>query len=116
MLVRKVVTIVFLIIGLLAQGVVSAHARPDIEDAIHSMSHGSMSHHHEDDGSTHFDSSDESLQHMQADHCGGCAAALPSSPYLGASALHFVLREHGRYDPPPDPFLEGPHRPPRPHA
>lgn len=113
MVVRRVLTVVVLIIGLLTQGLVSAHAMPDIEAAVHAASHGSMSHHHEDDGSTHFDSSDESTQHMQADHCNGCVGALPGSAYLAGSPLHRVTAERARSDPPPEPFLEGPHRPPR---
>lgn len=113
---RRALTVVVLIIGLLAQGLVSAHAMPDVEAAVHSASHGSALHHHGEDGSTRFDTSDESLQHVQADHCGGCAAALPSDRCLTGGSPGSGHSESRRYDPPPEPFLEAPHRPPRLHA
>lgn len=70
-----------------------------------------VSHHHEDDGSIHFDNSEESTQHIQ-DHCsslpGGlfvpCLATAPLR-LVTTATIHLVAYI-------PDPMLELPHRPP----
>ena len=110
---RKVLTLLLLAASLLFQGFVFAKGLVDIDAAIHATSHAGAPHHHDDDGSTRYDSSDESLQHMQADHLG-----LVSGPTVTAPALVSPLLGHSAAvaapdEPPPDFFLEGPHRPPR---
>lgn len=73
-----------------------------------------VSHHHDDDGSIHFDVSDESAQHVQ-DHCcspqpGGLFVPELLSPppqlveTIPVAEITFI----------PDPMLEHPHRPPAP--
>lgn len=71
-----------------------------------------VSHHHEDDGSIHFDASDESIQHVQDHSC---------SPQPGGLFIPQILRAPDQLievlmiDPIthiPDPMLELPHRPP----
>lgn len=116
MSVRKVLTIFVVIAGLLCQAAAFAFGEPRLEDAIHAASQVGAAHHHEDDGSTHFDFSDESLQHMQADHCAASAGPLPGAPALAASPLRHTLTAARGLDPPVPPFLEGPDRPPRHRA
>jgi hypothetical protein len=111
--VRKVLTALLLVSSLLWQGLASTHASSNLEDVAHALSHIGPAHHHEADGSTHFDDSDESLQHMQVDNVGSAGAAIPA-------AVSFVSLDlgQGHYrapaeSPPPDPFLAGLDRPPR---
>jgi hypothetical protein len=110
--VRKVLLILVLVASLVSQGLVFAQELVDIDAAIHAASHASAPHHHDGDA-THYDSSDESLQHMHADHCcvlGGPAVRplVLDSPLLRDAKVVEVPES-----PPPDPFLEGPRRPPR---
>lgn len=71
-----------------------------------------VSHHHEDDGSIHFDASEESVQHVQDHSCSPQPAGLfvpelVTAPVqlvetISATEVNFI----------PDPMLEHPHRPP----
>ena len=110
---RKVLTILILIASLLGQSVLAAHSMPDIDDAVHATSHVGPAHHHEADGSTHFDDSGESLNHMQADQAGSVTAALPRAPFALAPFLRHGFARAPTPTAPPDPFLDGPRRPPR---
>lgn len=69
-------------------------------------------HHHHDDGGYHLDDSGESAQHIIADYVIGSPALLANLdvkiPFVGS---HSPGTQHvGRV---PNPFLEGPLRPPR---
>lgn len=110
---RKLLTLVLLAASLLLQGLTAARASVDLDAALHAPSHVGALHHHGDDGSTHYDSSDESLQHMQADHCGMASGPTVEAPVLSTPLLRYALAPAAAHGPPPDPFLEGPHRPPR---
>jgi hypothetical protein len=114
--VRKLLTILVLIAGLLSQGYVAAKGLVDIDAAVHATSHAAAAHHHDDDGSTHYDSSDESLQHMQADHMGVVSGPTVAPAPLAAPVLRYTATAAAQEEPPPDPYLEGPRRPPRREA
>ena len=82
-------------------------------DIVHEVEHlKATSHHHNDDGSVHYDDSDESAAHF-ADH-----AASPQSASLPSGAMPSLVIEPYTiklYEPAyslPDPFLEDPQRPP----
>jgi hypothetical protein len=111
--VRKVLTILMLVASVLWQGLSTVHASVDIEAAVHAASHAGPAHHHEDDGSTHFDDSEESLQHMQADQAGTVNAALPDAPAVALPSFRHARNRASTGSPPPDPFLAGLDRPPR---
>ena len=80
---------------------------------VHELEHEEgIHHHHEDDGSVHYDESDESLDHAQ-EHSS------PSQPVsFGVVRLAIppeqAVSEPGPYvaQEVPEPFLDGPHRPP----
>lgn len=81
--------------------------------ALHALGNDTrLHHHHQDDGSVHYDDSDASLDHAQ-DHSSCAQPAvfpiarlmLPSAPPASLLA-RYVTRVV------PEPFLEGPHRPP----
>ena len=109
---RKLLTILFVVASLLSQGFVAAQGLVDIDAAAHAESHASAPHHH-DDGSTQYDSSNESLQHMQADHVGVVSGPTVQMPAMSAPVLSDSRAVEVPEPPPPDPFLEGPRRPPR---
>ena len=109
---RKVLQILVLIASLLSQGLVSAKGLVDIDAAIHAAAHASAPHHHDGDA-THYDSSDESLQHMHADHCCVLGGPAVRPLVLTSPRLRDAMVREAPEAPPPDPFLEGPRRPPR---
>lgn len=88
----------------------------DTGTLVHELQHeaGIQHHHHEEDGSVHYDESDESFEHAQ-DHSS------PSQP-VGFAVARMVLPaeqpvcEPGLYvaQAVAEPFLDGPHRPPAP--
>ena len=82
-------------------------------DIAHEVEHlEATSHHHEDDGSVHYDDSGESAAHF-ADHSASQqSASLPSvaMPLLTIQPFIIKLYEPAYYF--PDPFLEDPQRPP----
>ena len=82
-------------------------------DIAHEVEHlEATSHHHEDDGSVHYDNSGESAAHF-ADHSASQqSASLPSvaMPLLTIQPFTIKLYEPAYYF--PDPFLEDPQRPP----
>jgi len=84
-------------------------------DISHELLHDEgVSHHHDDDGSIHFDASEESAQHVQDHSCASQPAGL-FVPELIAAPIQLVetitLSENLFI---PDPMLEQPHRPPAP--
>ena len=73
-----------------------------------------VQHHHDEDGSTHYDQSDESAQHVQ-DHSCSPQPAYPSAsklPTVPEQLVSVTIPEFARFI--PDPFLDGPLRPPAP--
>lgn len=79
----------------------------------HALAHDEgIHHHHEEDGSVHYDESDASLDHAQ-EHSSSCQPAgcgfprLTIAPERAASATGAYLVQAV-----PEPFLDGPHRPP----
>lgn len=81
----------------------------------HVLAHAEeIQHHHEDDGSMHFDDSAESVQHIH-DHCSSVQAAFLAEPFTHIAPAQ-PASETGdataRYI--PDPFLDSPLRPPAP--
>ncbi len=85
------------------------------ESFTHEVEHEQgLQHHHEDDGSIHYDESDKSLAHAQ-DHSSSAQPFGFHVPSLTAPAERqvsvlapFIVHA------PPDPFLDGPRKPPRP--
>jgi hypothetical protein len=108
-----------MLFAMLGQSVALARAG-SIANVIADLEHAALhwqeeGHHHHDDGSYHMDDSNESAQHVAADHLSTTlATALPPShdfPPLGSAApggLHKALA--------PGPTLDGLLRPPRSHA
>lgn len=84
---------------------------------VHELEHdqGIQHHHHEDDGSIHYDQSDESAQHAQ-DHPASPHSAWSPAPHVftpaAARLSARVALEPSRFV--PEPFHDGPHRPPAP--
>lgn len=82
-------------------------------ELMHEIDHEQgIGHHHDDDGSVHYDDSDESAEHVQHDCAGPCQCLLPDTSKLaapqgmpGESPLPFTSFI-------PDPDLEDPTRPP----
>ena len=81
---------------------------------VHVLEHeqGVQHHHHEEDGSVHYDASDESLDHVQecSSHSQPFGFSLPQltvPPEEAASEPDAYLARTV-----PEPFLDGPHRPP----
>ena len=84
-----------------------------VASLVHVLDHDEgVSHHHEHDGSVHYDDSDASLEHTQEHSC----ATQPAGCGLPRSFLFFgkATAQRGSYVAAlvPDPVLEGPHRPP----
>ena len=80
---------------------------------VHEIEHDEhVQHHHGDDGSVHYDNSDESAKHVQDHTCSPQPAAiqLPSQAVLPAQLIS-ILRPDGPAAM-PDPLLDCPHRPP----
>lgn len=113
---RRLLTIFATVAALLFNAAVVASEMPDLQramDAIHAALHAADPHHHGDDGSTRFDTSDESLQHMEVDPVATVAAVLPAQAVVSTAALRFFVAPPRHGLPRPDPFLEGLRRPPR---
>lgn len=80
---------------------------------VHEIEHDEgIAHHHEDDGTVHYDESEESLAHVQ-DHSTPPQPAGFGLPQLSVPPERLVSRL-GPYvaRAVPEPFLDGPHRPP----
>lgn len=71
-----------------------------------------VSHHHEDDGSIHFDTSDESVQHVQDHSCSPQPTGLFASELVAAPVQLVETIVVAEVTFIPDPMLEHPHRPP----
>jgi hypothetical protein len=81
----------------------------------HEMDHDDhVQHHHEDDGSVHYDDSDESAQHLQYDSTSPQPAGLsvPKLPAAPEQLVSVMKPEFSRFI--PEPYLDGPLRPPAP--
>jgi hypothetical protein len=80
---------------------------------VHELEHDEgVYHHHEDDGSVHYDESDESLDHVQDSSSSPQPAnfslphvTVPPEQLAGRPQVYIALAV-------PEPFLDGPHRPP----
>lgn len=89
-----------------------------VASIVHQLEHqleheqGVQHHHHEDDGSVHYDESDASRDHAQ-EHSSTSQPAGFGFPHPVAPPEKFAS-EVGTYvvGPVPEPFLDGPHRPP----
>lgn len=81
----------------------------------HELAHDErVQHHHEDDGSVHYDDSNESAQHIQ-DHSSSPQPAylpIPKLPAAPEQLVSVAKTEFARFI--PEPFLDGPLRPPAP--
>ncbi|KRB92357.1 hypothetical protein ASE26_05070 [Duganella sp. Root198D2] len=93
------------------------HWSEDIQTGDRSFAHGVLhdehvSHHHEADGSIHFDASDESVQHVQDHSCSPqpTGLLLPAVAAAPDQLVEIVSARVIAYI--PDPMLELPHRPP----
>lgn len=113
---RRILIVLCLITGLLAQGFALAGQMAALArsgDAVHSALHlDAIAHHHGHDGSIHQDTSKKSLKHVQGDCCVQLAGMSPdATAQLGLPAapsrVHAVDQGHD------SPFLEGLKRPPR---
>jgi len=80
---------------------------------VHELDHdyGVRHHHHEADGSVHYDDSDESVKHLQ-EHSSGQPAGIIAQTTLGAppQPVSSILVEVTQFL--PDPLPDCPHRPP----
>ena len=112
---RRILTILMLfclpLYGFAMQGGVPPAA--GVVSLVHTLDHDEgVSHHHDDDGSVHYDESDASLEHTQEHSC----ATQPAGCGLPRSTLFFgkATAQRGFYVAVlvPDPVLEGPLRPP----
>ena len=112
---RRRISLMLLLISLVWQGIATADcvALGAAGRAEHDVLHWqNSSHHHHADGATHLDDSNESIQHTHADHGLGWAFLLAGAPAPmtvqrpPAPAASTSLAA-------PQPFLEGPLRPPR---
>mgnify|MGYP000925898705 CR=1 FL=1 len=117
---RSPLVIVVFLFALLVQSVAAAGHGLRLEfsaDLSHAAMHeAGISHHHNHDGTSSRDNSDEAKQHVQHDHC-------PNSPALPASVCSAGPESAGMAALPalsqralPAPYLEGPRRPPRLNA
>ncbi|WP_367180951.1 hypothetical protein [uncultured Piscinibacter sp.] len=87
-----------------------------LSDTEHAALHWQQAgHHHHEDGSYHLDDSNESDQHVIADHVSASAALVTLVGHDFPSALSSSPRglNEGRA---PHPFLDGLLRPPRRHS
>ena len=78
---------------------------------VHELEHDEgVHHHHEDDGSVHYDESDQSLDHAQEQS----SLSQPVGFGLPRLVHEQPVSELGSYvaQAVPEPFLDGPHRPP----
>jgi hypothetical protein len=85
-------------------------------DLVHAALHWQEeAHHHHHDGTWHLDDTQASTLHVHADHVTTTTALLPAmSHHFPPSA---AARPGSLHDGPlPEPFLDGPLRPPRPQA
>jgi len=83
------------------------------ESLMHEVLHEErVSHHHEDDGTVHFDNSDESSQHIQDHSCSPQPAGLYFPVLLPAPTELIQLVSVDLVEFIPEPALRLPHRPP----
>ncbi|NML63450.1 hypothetical protein HHL21_20620 [Massilia sp. RP-1-19] len=81
----------------------------------HQIEHDNhVQHHHDGDGSVHYDDSDESAQHAQDHTCSPQPADLsvPKLPSAPEQLVSVLKAEFSRFI--PDPYLDDPLRPPSP--
>lgn len=81
----------------------------------HEVAHDShVQHHHDDDGSVHYDDSDESSQHIQ-DHACTPQTAVLAAPQVAAASQPLIGKVSAEVSTfIPDPNLDSPLRPPSP--
>jgi hypothetical protein len=113
--VRRIIQL-FLLLCLPLYGFAMQGSLPPVAGAatlVHEIEHEKgIHHHHEDDGSVHYDESDESLDHAQ-EHSSPSQPVGFDLPRLAFPSEHPAV-ERGPYiaQAVPEPFLDGPHRPP----
>ncbi len=114
---RNPLIIVTFILCLLVQSVAAAGhglALDFSKDLSHAAMHkGGISHHHNHDGSSSRDSSDEAKQHVQHDHCPNTPVIPPSDAEAGLVVAQIGVVPGLSLLPYPAPYIEGPRRPPR---
>jgi hypothetical protein len=112
---KRVMILVGLALCLVWQGAAWAYwGTPSIVDAesSHARMHLEMrSHHHDTDGGLEFDESIASFFHMMSDSASSITL-LPAAP-VQLLAMASVTPDAALDNPPLDPFLENPLRPPR---
>jgi hypothetical protein len=80
---------------------------------LHELHHEQgIDHHHEDDGSIHYDASEESKEHVQQQCTSPCQFLLPGTATVAAHQLPPDALPPARATFIPDPDLEDPERPP----
>ncbi|MBA2721371.1 MAG: hypothetical protein H0U56_00420 [Methylibium sp.] len=108
--------VIALLFAMLWQSIALARAGSTVE-AVSDPAHAALhwqdeGHHHHDDGSHHFDDSDDSVQHLFVDHVTAPVALLhavsTSMAPLGSCAPSPQCVSMA-----PQPFIDGPLRPPR---
>lgn len=114
---RRRAVVFFMLIAMIWQTVALARPGPAVDvfaDREHAALHWQGDgHHHHGDGSYHLDDSNESVQHVLSDHGSGAAGPSLSSSH-GFPSVSSAARHSLAVGLVPQPFLEGPIRPPRP--
>lgn len=115
---RRIITI-FLLLCLPMYGF-AMHGGLSPANGLPSLAHAvehdeGISHHHEEDGSVHYDASDESLDHAQEHSCSPQAASISVPTLSFAPGQRLSERAALTTLAVPEPFLDGPRKPPR-HA
>jgi hypothetical protein len=87
-----------------------------VNDAAHEIDHlHGTSHHHDDNGTVHYDDSAESSAHLIDLECCQQTADLPSGLAAPEVFFHQQNVSHFNDSAIPDGYLECPHRPPSSH-
>ena len=90
----------------------SSAAGTDMSFAHEILHDEKVQHHHDDDGSVHYDDSAESAQHIQDHSCSQQPVGfwVPKMASPPEQRMSVTVREFSRFI--PDPFLDSPLRPP----
>lgn len=95
-----------------AQGMTLGHA--ETEENQHALLHWEgVAHHHSENGSTHLDNSDESVQHMLTDMVLGAGAVLLPAPLASFLPERSPPPRAASESSGPLTYPDGPRRPPR---
>ena len=90
----------------------SSASGPDMTFAHEILHDEQVQHHHDDDGSVHYDNSEESAQHIQDHSCSQQPAGfwMPKRASPPEQLVSVAVLEFYRFI--PDPYLDSPLRPP----